>query len=238
MKKTGAAALFGIFLLFGQLQAQSVDEVINKHVDAIGGAANWKKVNSVKSEATLSVQGMDIPLTMYQVHNKGMKQEFTVMNMSAFTIMRPDSGWNYMPFQGQTAPEPMTEEMIKMGKDQLDIQGEFLDYAAKGHKVELLGKEDVDGVEAFKVKRTTKLGNESVYFIDTKNYYVIRVNSKATVNGQQIESVTNFSNYQKLPEGIVMPFTMESSSIPAPITFKKIEVNPNIPDSVFKPTTN
>lgn len=234
MRQVKLVSLIMASLFFGSVQAQSVDEIVNKHIEAIGGKENWKKVNTLKSEASLSVQGMDIPLTMYQVHNKAVKQEYVVMNMTAYTIMRKDSGWNYMPFNGQTKPEPMTAEELKTGADQLDIQGELLDYAAKGHKVELIGKEDVDGTEAFKLKVTRKTGNEIIYFIDPSTFYAIRTISKMKVNGQEMEQTMNMSNYKKLPEGIVLPFTMESTTIPAPIIISKITVNGKIDDSVFR----
>lgn len=236
MKRLKIASLIVASLVFGSAQAQTADEIINKHVDAIGGKDAWRKVTSLKQEASLNVQGMDIPLTMYQVHNKAMKQEFVAMGMTAYTIMRIDSGWSYMPFQGQANPEPMTAEQVKLGADQLDIQGDFLDYASKGNKVELLGKEDVDGTEAFKIKVTRKSGNEYVHFIDPATYYIIRSVSKVKVDGQEIEQKMNLSNYKKLPEGITIPFTMESTAIPAPINISKVEVNVAIPDSVFKPS--
>lgn len=237
MKKLKVAVLIVASLVFGSAQAQTADEIVNKHLDAIGGKDAWRKVTSMKSEASLNVQGMDIPLTMYQVNNKAMKQEIVAMGMTGFIIMRADSGWNYMPFQGQTTPEPMTAEQVKTGADQLDIQGDLLDYATKGHKVELQGKEDIDGTEAFKLKVTHKNGNENVHYIDPATYYIIRTVSKLKVDGQEVEQKMNLSNYKKLPEGITIPFTMESTTIPAPINISKVEVNVAIPDSVFTPAT-
>lgn len=236
MKKLKIALIIVASSVFGMVQAQTADEIVNKHLDAIGGKDNWRKVSSMKQVASLNVQGMDIPLTIYQVHNKAMKQEFVAMGMTAYTIMRADSGWSYMPFQGQTTPEPMTAEQVKLAADQLDIQGDLLDYAAKGHKVELMGKEDIDGTEAFKLKITHKSGNEFVHFIDPATYYIIRSVSKVKVDGQEIEQKMNLSNYKKLPEGITIPFTMESTAIPAPVNISKVEVNVNIPDTVFQPT--
>jgi outer membrane lipoprotein-sorting protein len=234
MKRLSVLGLFVASLLFGTVQAQTVDEVVNKHIEAIGGKDNWMKVNSLKSEAVMNVQGMDIPMTIYQVNNKASRQEFTAMNMTGYFITRQDSGWTYMPFMGQTAPEPMPADALNMAKDQLDLQ-DLLDYGTKGHKVELLGKEDIDGTEAFKLKITSKLGNEKTIFIDTKNYYMIRAIAKVSVNGQVVEAASDFSNYQKLPEGIVVPFTLQTAQSPAPMNFKKYEVNPVIPDSIFQP---
>jgi hypothetical protein len=217
-------------LTFGQ----TVDELINKHLEAIGGKDNWKKITSMKMEANVNAQGMDVPIIIHQVHNKASKQEYTVMNMTGFQIVTTEGGWNFNPFQGQQKPEPMTDDEVKAAQEQLDIQGELLDYKDKGHTVELLGKEDVDGTECFKLKLTRKSGRESVYLIDPKTYYIIRTISKMKLNGQDIEQTINLSNYQKLPEGILIPFTMENGSAPAPINVTKVEVNPKIDDAVFK----
>lgn len=214
--------------------AQTADDIINKHVEAIGGAENWKKINSVRQEAAISVQGMEIPVIITFVHNKAFKQEFTVMGMTGYSVITSEGGWNFNPMQGQSKPEPVTADELKYGKDQLDVQGELIDYKAKGHTLELLGNEDVDGTNCFKVKITRKSGTESVYFFDPKTYYTIRATSKVVANGQEVESTVNMSNFQKLPEGIVMPFTMENSQIPAPITITKVVINGPIDEAAFK----
>jgi hypothetical protein len=216
--------------------AQNVDEIVSKHIDAVGGKENWKKVNSFKMEASLSVQGMDIPIIIYQVHNKASKNEFTVMNATGYQIVTKDSGWNYNPMMGQAKPEPMSAEELKYGQDDLDIQGSMLDYKEKGHKVELLGKDSVDGKPCYKLKITLKSGNSSLAYVDAQSWYVVRTVSKRLVNGQETEATVNLSNYQKLPEGIVIPFTIENGQAPAPIILTKVEVNPKIEDSVFKAT--
>lgn len=231
--KTIALGLMA-FLFTGSVFAQTADEVIAKHIDAIGGKDNWKKVNSMRMEASVSAQGMEVPVIIHQVHNKASKQEYTVMNMTGYSIVTTDGGWNFNPFNGQTSPEPMTADEVKAGQDQLDIQGELIDYKDKGHSVELMGKEDVDGTECYKLKLTRKSGRETIYLIDPKTYYPVRAISKLTLNGQEITQTINLSNYQKLPEGIVVPFTMENGQAPAPINITKVEVNPKIDESIFK----
>jgi hypothetical protein len=222
------------FLLSGTIFAQTADEVVAKHIEAIGGKDNWKKINSMKMEANVNAQGMDVPVIIYQIHNKASKQEYTVMNMTGYAIVTNEAGWNFNPFAGQTAPEPMTADELKAGQENLDIQGEFLDYKEKGHTVELMGKEDVDGTECFKLKLTRKSGRESIYFVDPKTYYIVRAVSKLKLNGQDIEQNINMSNYQKLPEGIVIPYTMENGQAPAPINIIKVEVNPKLDDAIFQ----
>jgi hypothetical protein len=234
MRSFKFASLAFIALFFsGILHAQTADEVINKHLEAIGGKENWKKVNSFKMEANISVQGNDIPVTIYQVHNKASKSEINFQGTVNYNIITTEGGWKFFPIMGQASPEPMTEDELKVGRDQLDIQGDFLDYAAKGHKVELIGKEAIDGVDAYKIRLTRKNGSETVYLIDSKTNYIARAISKVKANGQEMEQTTILSNYQKLPEGIVIPFSMEGVG-PAPIVISKVEVNPAIDQAIFK----
>ncbi len=234
MKSFKFASLAFIALFFSTfLFAQTADEVINKHLEAIGGKENWKKVNSFKMEANINVQGNDIPVTIYQVHNKASKSEINFQGTVNYNIITTEGGWKFFPIMGQASPEPLTEDELKVGRDQLDIQGDFLDYTAKGHKAELLGTEAVEGTDAYKVRLTRKNGSETVYLIDSKTNYIVRAISKVKANGQEIEQTTILSNYQKLPEGIVIPFTMEGVG-PAPIVISKVEVNPTIDQAIFK----
>ena len=226
-------AIVGLFFSSYAI-SQTADDIVNKNLDAIGGKENWRKIQSMRSEATLSTQGIDIPVVITQVHNKAVKQEYSVMGMSGYSIISVDGGWNFNQMQGQSKPEPMSEEELNIGKEQLDIQGELLDYNAKGHTVQLLTSEDVDGTLCLKLKLIRKSGRESFFLIDPKTFYVVRTITNIVVNGQEIESTVSLSNYQKLSEGILVPFTMENNQLPAPINFSKIEVNPKIDDAVFK----
>ncbi len=232
--KSACVALITLFF-FSSLSAQTVDEIVTKHIAAIGGAANWKKINTLKMEANINVQGNDIPVVIYQVNNKATKSEIIFQGTNNYNIITTEGGWKFFPIMGQAAPEAMTEDEVKAGQNQLDIQGELLDYKTKGHKVELLGKDTLDGNEAFKLKVTRKNGSEATYFIDAKSFYMVRAMAKVKANGQEIEQTSLMSNFQKLPEGIVLPFTLEGVG-PAPIVISKVEVNPKIDDAVFKVT--
>lgn len=214
--------------------AQTVDEVVAKHIEAIGGRDNWKKVNSMRSEAILSTQGIEIPVISSAIHNKATKQEWSAMGMSGFTIITTEGGWILNPMEGQTKAVALPDEQLKLGKEELDLQGEMLDYKEKGHTIQLMGNEDINASSCYKLKLTRKSGSEKIYFVDVKTSFIVRVVSKISVGGQEVESIMNLSNYQKLDLGIFVPFTIENSALPAPITISKVEVNLKIEDTVFK----
>lgn len=154
------------------------------------------------------------------------------MGMNGYVFVTPTSGWKFMPFQGQAAPEAMTSEDVAEGQADLDAQGSFVDYTAKGHTVEYLGKDDVEGTECYKIKLNLKSGKSETDYFDTKSYLLIRTVSVQKANGQEVESITNFSNYEKLPEGILVP---KSLGLPfGEMNINKITINGTIDESVFK----
>jgi hypothetical protein len=107
-----------------------------------------------------------------------------------------------------------------------------VDYKDKGHTIELVGKEDVEGTECFKLKVTLKGGNIRTLFFDPSSFYMIREVAKMKANGQEGEQTVNFSNFQKLPEGIVVPWSIGTPF--GELKVEKYEVNSKIDPSLFK----
>ena len=228
-------ALFTLasFIAFNA-SAQTVDEVIDKHIEAMGGKDKLSSLKSLRMETNLSVQGMDIPVIQTRVHNVGQRVDISAMGMEGFVITTPTAGWTFMPFMGQTAAEAMPEDQVKESVDELDLQGSLLNYKEKGHTVELVGKEAVDGTEAYKIKLTTKGGKTRTFFIDPKNYYIIRTVAKATVNGQEQEVTINFADFKKTEEGFVFPHSIGGAFGQGDMTVTKIEVNKPVDEKIFK----
>jgi len=214
--------------------AQTIDEVIGKHVEALGGTEKLASLKSVRMEATMSVQGMELPMVTTRVAGVGQRVDLSVMGQDGYMIVTPTAGWIYFPFMGQTAPEAMPAEQLKTSVDQVDLQGPLVGYKEKGNKVELLGKETIDGAEAFKIKLTTAANTERTYFIDSKTFYILRTVEKGVVMGQEQEIVANYSNYKKTDEGYVFAYSISSIFGQGDLTVNKIEVNKPIDEKIFK----
>jgi outer membrane lipoprotein-sorting protein len=218
---------------FGSASAQTADEIIQKHLAAIGGLDNWKKVTSVKMTGSTNAGGMEIPVIITILRGKGMKAEYTFNGMTGYTIITDKTGWNFSPFAGQTKPEVIPDETIKKAQDGLDIGGPMIDYVAKGNKITYLGKDDVEGTDCYKLKCTYPTGKEETIYIDATNYYHIRSVEKVKANDKETEQNTSYGNFQKLPEGITFPMSMDGGM--GSVTFKSIEINKPIDVNFFKP---
>jgi hypothetical protein len=224
------------FLVIGMLavtsKAQNIDEILKKHADAIGGLENWAKIKTMKMDMVMKMQGMEIPIVATQVNCSAMRTDITVMGMSGYSIITKTNGWNFMPFQGQTKPEPMTEDILKSSQDELCLIDKLLRYKETGDKVEYLGTDDVDGTECLKLKLTDATGKESTYFLDSESNLLIKKTVKVMVNGQVVENSASMGNYQKQDGGIIVAMSMKTGG--GEMEVKKITINPEVDENIFK----
>ncbi|HMH31492.1 MAG TPA: DUF4292 domain-containing protein [Puia sp.] len=233
--KLGLLSLIGL-LSMQLVQAQTADEIITKHIDAIGGKDKINAVKTITLESTLEVMGNEAPSSTIIVNGKGYKSETDFNGQKIINVITDNGGWMLNPMMGQTSPEALPAEQAKAGRAQLQIGGPLFDYAAKGNKVELQGKENVGTVNAYKIKVTTKDSAESTYYIDPTTYYILKAVNKSIAPGQEGETSVTFSNYQKTEMGYVFPMAQEITlpqGITLSITHKKIEINKDVDPKVF-----
>ena len=175
----------------------NVDTVVNKLIDVMGGREKLLAINSIKKTGNIEFSGQKIPIIYYAVNKVAERTEFTFSGMTGYNILTKDSGYNFSPFAGQTSPENMTAEDVKLSQDDIDLQGVLVDYKSKGYTIELLENEDVDGVDAIQLKINIAPHKTLFYFIDPSNYYIIRIKNVTTSNGQQNTNTTDFYNFKK-----------------------------------------
>ena len=227
------AATVAAFISVGAY-AQTVDEIVDKHVAALGGIEKLKGVTTLITARSLSVQGMEIPSTTTVLVGKSLRSESSVMGNSMIQVVDGNTGWMIRPTMmgGTGEPEDMPADQVKQQLGQLDPFGELVNYQEKGNKVELVGKKKVDKQDTYHLKVTTKGGQTVDEYIDANTYMISKV--KATINGQEGE--ISFSDY-KTVEGIKFANTMEMTNPQmGVITFitNKITINGKVDESIFK----
>jgi hypothetical protein len=218
------------------VQAQTVDDIIEKNVNALGGKDKIMGVKTIYKESDMDMMGNQASTTTYILNGKGYKTETDFGGSKIIQCITDTSGWGINPLMGQTSAQAMPDDQVKASQMQLHIEGPLVDYAAKGYKVELLGTEDVNGSSAYKLKVTTKDNVEITVFIDTTTYYAVKAVSKAVINGQDIETTVLFSNFQKTDYGLVVSYAREVTLPQGTITItdKKVEINKPIDPAIFE----
>ena len=236
MKLKKIMLLTCIILCIVKAKAQTADEIIDNYIKAIGGKEAWVKINTIKQDAVLNINGTEIKISFVTEQNKGYRQNVSLAGMTGYTIFTDTAGWNYYPWQGHQKPEAVTPEDVKEAQDNLDVQGPLIDYKGKGHLIEYLGKDDFEGTECYKIKFTEKSGKIITYYIDPSNYFIIHSVTLSKANGQEVESTTDYSNYKMLPGGIWMAMNIGSPGNTLKVL--KTEINTAVDENLFKPSVN
>lgn len=231
MKKI-SILLFSSAIFFNTfLHAQSVNEVINKYVEAIGGKETLGKVKSLYLENTMDVMGSSAPQKEYLVEGKAYKNEVEFQGSSIVSCFTDKSGWTINPMMGATDAQAMPDELYMAGRSQIYLGGGLVDYASKGYKAELMGKEG----DAFKIK-LSDASSETLYFIDTKSYLLTKSVVKGEIMGQAVDITTIYSDHKKTDSGVVLPFTKNVDMGMLQITQKTdtAEINKEIDARIFE----
>jgi outer membrane lipoprotein-sorting protein len=227
----------GVLLSVPVVYAQTVDELLAKHYEACGGLDKLKALNTMRVTGTITVApGMEAPFTMERKRPGMRRMEFTIQGMTGIQAFDGTKTWSVMPFMGKKDPEVGSDEDNKNAMDDADFDGALVDYKAKGHTIELMGKEAVEGADAFKLKVTKKNGNIEYDYLDAETYLLVKTEGKVRRRGTEMEGETTFSDYKDV-DGTMQPFSMESGAKEMgqkqKLTFTKIELNVPLLDSRF-----
>lgn len=227
-----------IFLIgfAGKGYSQTVNEIVAKHITAMGGAEKLSKLKSIKIMANMEVMNMKMPVTMIIVQNKAFRSETEAEGMKVVQVVNGNTGWMINPMTGQNKAEALPEESAKMLSSQADVTGLY-NYKEKGYTLSLDGEDDLAGAKVYKVGVTMKNGAKQVNYISKDTFYILKITASVPMNGQDIKTEIAQSDFKQV-DGITFPFSSEVSTTAMPgmsmlNKVASVEVNPKIDESIF-----
>jgi len=238
-------------LFFSPAAAQqadlTIDQIVEKHTEALGGADKLKAIQTVILTGKASLMGgqVEAPVVMRVKRPDMIRMDLTVQGQSFIQAFDGSTAWVLNPFSGSSDAQKQNEEDTKVARDDADfIDGGLVDYKAKGNKLELLGKEDVGGVHAYKIKVTKRSGSVDYEFVDAKTFLELQTTGKRKQEGQEIDFVDTPSDF-KAVNGVMIPYRLVQTANGNPamdLTIEKVEANVPIEDTYFhipdKPKTD
>jgi hypothetical protein len=239
-----AATVFSI----AALRAQTVDDVVNKYMEAIGGKDKLTGIKSVYMEGISVMQnGNEINSKLWRVQDKLYRREINFGMGSITMIATPKEGWRSNPRNGG-AFEAMSEEQLKASMSEMECVNPMVNYAAKGHTAVLEGKETVEGKDCHKIKLTLKSGGDVTYFIDATTHLLVRETKKGggfgggarpggqggQGGGDRMQTI-DYSDYQKSEYGVLFPMSFSMGGMMGKTTVEKLEVNKEVDAKLYKP---
>jgi outer membrane lipoprotein-sorting protein len=236
-----ALSLAALAILGLSAQAQTVDDVIAKNIQARGGIDKLKSIQTLRMSGKVDLGSIILPVTITSARPGKIRIEFTVQGLTGVQAYDGKGGWQLMPFQGKKDPEALGGDELKQFSHDADFDGPLVNYKDKGYKAELIGKEQIEGTDAYKIKVTLKDGDIRYIFLDADSYLEIEEREKVTVRGSQQDVKTVMGDYKEV-EGLMFAFSLhtvvEGDTGPMPgdrkITVEKFEINPKLEEGIFE----
>jgi hypothetical protein len=248
---TACAAVAGASLLAVPASAQSVDDIVAKHLAARGGYEKIKAIQSLKITRTVATPFTSIKVVVFKKRPALVRFEQTPLGQTA-AVAR---GINAETVWDTGAGGKVTTRAAQFASEAREIDADFdgllVDWKEKGHTVALEGKEAMTGWEGYKLKVTTKGGVVRHIYIDTATYLDRRhagtvtlpppANAAAGAPPRQYNFVSDFSDWKEV-NGVKFPFAVDEDRVgprdPAQsfATYtEKIEANVPMEDTIFAP---
>jgi len=244
MKKLLTLLLIG-FMSIQSGFAQTADEIVNHYLENIGGVEKLSQLKGLYMKAKAQQQGMDIPIEIYSFKD-GKQKVNAVFQGQNFVQLAFDgnTAWhtNFMNMSPEKMDAEATENMKRSSKD--NFPNPFLNYKKKGFKIELIGSEEIEGTDTFKIKLTQKpvladgkeVPNEVYYYFDKENFVPVAVESEVK-SGQAKGAIIKqiFSDYQEV-DGLYFPFSTTyeyNGQKGQSMVIEKVTLNPKEDDKMF-----
>jgi outer membrane lipoprotein-sorting protein len=223
--------------------AQTADQIVEKHLEALGGRAALEKIQSRTTKGTISVSTPAGELsgsieTLNQRPNK--TRTLIQLDLSALGLgkMTQDqrfdgtSGYAMDTLQGNREITGDPLEAMKNGS----FPNPLLNYKELGVTIELAGKEKVGDRDAYVLLNKPKSGPTSRQYIDAESYLPLKQVVKINVPqiGGEVEQTTELFDFKDV-DGIKVPFRVKTTSAiqTVMVVISQVEHNKPIDASLF-----
>lgn len=224
--------------LVGCEQEEDLDSLIARHVEARGGVERLEAIETLRASGRARAGGGREALVSREVRPPDrIRTEFTIQGVTSVYACDGSRCWSVDPLAGSFEPELMSELDTSVAIEEADILGPLVNREAKGHSVELLGKEMVDGREAFKLKVTLSGGAEQTYYLDAESALLVRRETTETLSGRAIEVETTYGDFRPVG-GVMFPHAIRSQTKGRPefleVVVEEAELNPPLDNARFE----
>jgi outer membrane lipoprotein-sorting protein len=228
-----AVCVFSSLMLLGE----TLDQILAKNYESRGGLEKLKSIQTVKIKGKIvqSMMNLEMPLELWYKKPNKIRMESSFQGRKVVQGYDGKIAWWIMPFLGTDDPQEMAEDQAREVKEMAESMDPLVDYKDKGYKLELVGKEDMEGTEVYKLKMTRKNDKIEYYCLDTESGIELKNSSYRKQGDSEILVETYSGDYQEV-DGLMMAFQMEvkaNNQTSVSMTFSEFKFNEDMDDSLF-----
>lgn len=187
------------------LESQTLSEVLQKYATAIGGDENIRRIKSMYVEKIISDHEKQSPCTTIVLNGKGCKSITEITGQKYINCYTEKSGW-FIYGKLYDKPTTMPDEQYISGRIYIYTSEPFWNWAEKGYKVELVGKENNESTDMYKIKVTIDDNYTAFYYFDASTSLPIKMTIPIEYKGETKIVTSTYHDYRKTKTGILIHF--------------------------------
>ena len=220
----------------------SLDEIVRRNTDAMGGPAAIEAVQSIQIDLHIKDPSFEVDGTYYAARPGKMRIDVSAEGKHVFTeAFDGQSGWEW---EGRGEQKPATEKATAALRHGVELPGKLFglhELKTRGHTMKPIGREQIDGVNYYVLQLILSDGYTLSLYVDPNSWLVTRrrdvrpLHVDVDPTPTTIEQVS--SDFRDV-NGVKFPFATTETDLktgkPLESTItKSVKLNPTLPPTFF-----
>lgn len=244
MKMTTRAAFLLLIGAASVARAQdlTVDQIVEKHLEARGGADRLLALrNVVYSHGKYREPGYEGSGNAFMAM---ARPYYKIVGDPADTAASFFEGYDGSAWEWYRSPGILVRTVGAANaaiRHNIDVDGPFSDYRRKGTTIDRVADATIDGHPAYGLNVTLRDGFQTLYFLDKSSFLIIATRQSSPIHafGDPVTTESRNGDYRRVG-GILFSFTSRDVDIAtnreqSSMTWGNIEVDRNLPPGFFSP---
>jgi zinc protease len=205
----------------------TVDDIFEKHLQAVGGKAAIEKITSRLMKGSFDVEPYNVTGAPVEILAKAPNKSAMKVDISGFGVVNQvfngATGWDSNPITGLRELSGAELARMKRGSDFY----RELNYKKYYAKMEVKGKEKVGSYETYLIEATPTEGSLEKLYFDVNTGLLVRRDGEEESPQGKVLLETYLEDY-KVVDGVKIPHTMKRVNPAMTIVMKFTEVKNNV----------
>jgi zinc protease len=205
----------------------TVDQVLDKFVQAIGGKPAFLKFNSRVGKGTFEIPAMGASGDI-EIYAKAPNKSLLIINIAGFgTVQQAFNGTTGWAQEPQSGMRDMSAAEISAAKRDEAFHREIM-LKELYTKLEVKAKEKVGEKDAYVVVATPAEGTPDKLYFDVQSGLLVRQDTERESPMGKVPIEAYLDDYKEV-DGVKVPFTIRQTNPAFSFTIKLAEVKHNVP---------
>lgn len=242
IRGSAVVLLFSLHLTGCRQEPLTLDDLIERNVQAVGGRASIEAVRSIRFDLHIMDPGFEVD-GIYRAARPGwMRIDVSAEGQRVFTEALGENGaWQW---KGKGEPVEATAKATAALRHGVDLPGHLFglhELRARGHRIELAGREQVERINYHLLRVTFADGDTTTLYLDADSWLITRRRDVRPLHPDVDPTPTTIENkvsdFRKVGD-LLFAFTstdtdLRSGKVLEKVAVRSITLNPAVDPTVF-----